>query len=557
MQSVRSYLRGALYRAAAAAVPDVNLSEEEIVLERPKKASFGDISTPLALYLARQLKKAPPVIARSILGHLEWDERYIACDAPLESTLVGGFLNFRISTSYLYATLRQVFEDQHSFGRNQCTEPRTILMEFVSANPTGPMVVVNGRAAAIGDALARIHAWIGNNVATEYYVNDCGNQIELLGKSVACRYFQAQGRAAQLPEGGYAGEYIADLAREIAAEHPEMAEFADDEVVEFCKREALRKNVASQKRVLSDYGVKYTNWFHESELHASGKVYEALDTLAQKNLVYEHEAAQWFKSSEYGDEKDRVLVRGDDSPTYFLADLAYHAHKADRGFDESYTFWGPDHHGYLPRLEAAVGVLNPGKTAFHNFIIQQVNLLRDGKPFRMSKRRGDFVTISDLVNEVGVDAARYFFLMRKLSSHFDFDLGLAVKKSEENPVFYVQYAHARTCSLIRHALELNFRIDEIEQANLVLLNEPEELDVLRLIAEFPHLLVHVAENAESQRITAYLENLASVFHHFYQKHRIVTGNKALSCARLYLACGIRNLLKVALDLLGVSAPEKM
>jgi arginyl-tRNA synthetase len=279
--------------------------------------------------------------------------------------------------------------------------------------------------------------------------------------------------------------------------------------------------------------------------------------LRERNLTYEKDGAIWFTSSAFGDEKDRVLIRQDGSPTYFLSDLAYHVHKASRGFDESYTFWGPDHHGYIPRLESAVEALSLGTTVFRNFIIQQVNLIRDGKPFRMSKRKGDFITIQELLADVSVDAARYFFLMRRLSTHFDFDMSLAVKQSDENPVFYVQYAHARTCGLLRHALDRGFSRESIDTASPCRLVEPEELDVIKAIAEFPSVLNNVARYVEPHRITAYLEDLSAAFHRFYQKHRIVTDDNGLSLSRLMLTAGVQAALQQGLELLGVSAPERM
>jgi arginyl-tRNA synthetase len=321
--------------------------------------------------------------------------------------------------------------------------------------------------------------------------------------------------------------------------------------------EALAIIIEQQRSILTTYGVTYDRWFRESELHKSNAPASVLKLLREQNLTYQKDGAEWFVSSRFGDEKDRVLVRNDGSPTYFLSDLSYHVHKASRGYDESYTFWGPDHHGYIPRLENAVSALALGPTVFRNFIIQQVNLIKDGKPFRMSKRKGDFITISELLDMAGVDAVRYFFLMRRLSTHFDFDLSLAQKQSDENPVFYVQYAHARTCSLIKHALERGFTLEEITGASPQALVEPEELDVVKSIAEFPLVLENAARFVEPHRITQYLEELAGVFHHSYQKHRIVTDDRQLSLSRLLLTMGVRNTIKLGLELLGVSAPERM
>jgi arginyl-tRNA synthetase len=507
--------------------------------------------------LAKAVKDSPAAVAKKIMAGFAWDADFVQPDPQLAATVTGGFINFRLSNPFLHRVLSNAAASPQTFGRNQADPPKRILFEFVSANPTGPMVVVNGRAAAIGDTLARVNTWIGNTVEREYYVNDYGNQVELLGASIAARYGQKLGRDCAIPEGGYEGDYIKDLARDIGAAHPELASAPLGEASQVFAREAVSRIIAEQKTILEHYGVKYDRWFRESELHKSDAPQKTLSLLRGKGLAYENEGAVWFKSTQFGDEKDRVLVRQDKSPTYFLADLSYHIHKASRGFDESYTFWGPDHHGYLPRLEGAVNALGLSKTVFKNFIIQQVNLIRDGMPFKMSKRKGDFVAISDLLSEVGADAARYFFLMRRLSSHFDFDMTLATTHSDENPVYYVQYAHARTCSLLVHAQQQGFTTEEIAAASPALLSMPEELDLMKRIAEFPTLLVQVALLVEPQRIPTFLEAFAAEFHVFYQKHRIVTDDRPLSCARLLLTCGVRNVIRLGLDLLGVSAPERM
>jgi arginyl-tRNA synthetase len=479
-------------------------------------------------------------------------------DRDLSWSLVGGFINFRLSRTYLFSALALAVRNPESFGRKQADRPKKMLFEFVSANPTGPMVVVNGRAGAIGDVMARINQWLGHSVDREFYVNDFGNQVELLGKSIACRYFQEKGIGSyQIPEGGYEGDYIKDLALSIASLHPEIEKMDTQGVEQLFKTKALSIIIEQQRTVLESYGVRYNTWFRESELHKTNAPVSVLKLLREQSLTYQQDGAEWFMSSKYGDEKDRVLVRTDGSPTYFLSDLSYHVHKASRGYDESYTFWGPDHHGYIPRLESAVKALSIGNTVFRNFIIQQVNLIRDGKPFRMSKRKGDFITITELLDIVGVDAARYFFLMRRLSSHFDFDLSLATKKTDENPVFYVQYAHARTCSLLKHALDRGFSEEEIAGASPQRLVEPEEIEVIKAIAEFPFAIENAARFVEPHRITAYVEELAAVFHHSYQKHRIVTDDRTLSLSRLLLTMGVRNTIKQGLELLGVSAPERM
>lgn len=529
----------------------------EVIIEKPKQKSFGDLSTPVAMAIAKKLRLNPAVVARDIMTGFDWDERFVEPDPDLTNTITGGFINFRLSRAYLFAVLAEVTALPRDFASRQAVRPKKVLFEFVSANPTGPMVVVNARSAAIGDVMARVNEWTGNTVEREFYVNDHGNQVRLLGKSIACRYFQEKGRACEIPEGGYEGDYIQDLAREIAARHEDLDTKSDGELEALFQNEALEIIISQQKSILEAYGVRYDRWFRESHLHGSGAPANVLKLLQEKKLTYKKDGAVWFMAMQFGEEKDRVLVRQDGSPTYFLADLSYHLHKASRGFDESYTFWGPDHHGYIPRLENAVKALSLTNTEFKNFIIQQVNLIRDGKPFKMSKRKGDFVTMSDFLAEVSVDAARYFFLMRRLSSHFDFDISLAIKQSDENPVYYVQYAHARTCSLIKHALERGFTVEEALAAAPGRLVEPEELDVIKTIAEFPLMLFNVTRYVEPHRITTYLETFAAQFHLFYQKHRIVTDDRELSKSRLLLTIGVRNTIRLALDVLGVSAPERM
>jgi arginyl-tRNA synthetase len=556
-ESVYDYLLSNLSDAVKKAFGADATAGLDIVIEKPKQKSYGDLSTPVALSLAKSKKTNPAQVARAVMSVFAWDERFVRPDPGLSNTITGGFINFRMSESYLFGVLSDAAHSPDTFGRNPSSQKKKMLFEFVSANPTGPMVLVNGRAAAIGDTLARINEWIGNTVEREYYVNDFGNQVGLLGASIACRYFQQLGRQCAMPENGYEGEYVAELARLIAADRPELERVAFDDAAAVFTKEAIGRILSEQKSILETYGVTYDRWFRESELHASGAPQKTLGLLREKGLVEEKEGAVWFKAQQFGDEKDRVLVRQDGSPTYFLADLSYHLHKASRKYDESYTFWGPDHHGYLPRLEGAVNALGLTSTIFRNFIIQQVTLIRDGQPFKMSKRKGDFITISDLLGEIGRDAARYFFLMRRLSSHFDFDLTLAKKQTDENPVYYVQYAHARTCSLLAHARQQGFTDEEIAGAAAALLSEPEEQDIAKRLAEFPAMLQSAARLVEPQRITTYLETLAAEFHQFYQKHRIVTENRPLSCSRLLLTYAVRNVIRLCLDLLGVSAPERM
>ena len=556
MSLIRSYLCDQLNAAILKSLGSEVVRAADITIEKPKQKQFGDYATPIAMTAAKKLRQPPPQVARAIMQHFIWDDRFVEADPMLTTTIAGGFINFKLSRNYLNTTLQSILISPQDFGRNQVT-PQRILLEYVSANPTGPMVVVNGRAAAIGDVVARVNQYIGNQVETEFYVNDWGNQVELLGKSVAVRYRQKRGEEAVIPEGGYEGEYIAELGEEIAGQYPETAQKTGTELEQFFKTKALERNIQNQQTILKEYRTEFTRWFRESSLHASGSVTQTYEFLKSKGLTFEQDGAVWFKATAMGDERDRVIIRTDGTPTYILADIAYHAHKAARGYDESITFWGPDHHGHIPQLEKAVKALGIEKPLFKNLLIQQVNLIRDGQPFKMSKRKGDFVAISDLLSEVSVDAARYFFLMRKLSSHFDFDLSLAQKQGDENPVFYVQYAHARTCSLIAHALDLGYTIEQIITAPFSAITEPEGLECLKIISDFPEILLQTAQQIEPHRITLYCESLAASFHHFYSKHRVLGDDKVQSVARLQITMAVRNALRTALSVLGVTAPDRM
>jgi arginyl-tRNA synthetase len=554
---IKNYLSETLHAAVQRHFPEAGVSAGDIVIEEPRQKQYGDLSSPVAMLLAKKLKQRPDTIARTLMQDFAWDSSMVEPDPALAHTIIGGFLNFTVSKAYLHDVLQQLVARPECFGAGQVAHPSHMLIEFVSANPTGPMVVVNARAAAIGDAISRINSHIGNRVTREYYVNDYGSQIKLLGQSIAHAYFTKKGHTYPRPENGYAGDYIQHLAEQIAHAHPEMEEMNTREVERLCAREGLAANLAGQKETLQRYRVEFDNWFHEQTLHRDGYPEKILSILKSKALVYRADNAVWFRAIEFGDEKDRVLVRSDGSPTYFLADLAYHHYKASRGFDTCITFWGPDHHGYLPRLEAAVKTVVATSTTFYNYIIQQVSLIRDGKPFRMSKRKGTFITIEDLVEEVGVDAARYFFLRRKLNAHFEFDIDLALKRSEENPVYYVQYAHARTCNVLQHAYAHGYQDRTIEHADPGLLVQDEEKQLLKHMAMFPDTLLKSAHHVEPHRLASYIEELAALYHQFYQKHRIVTEDTATSAARLLLTLGVRNCLRNALSLLGVTAPEHM
>nr|NIR48132.1 arginine--tRNA ligase [candidate division KSB1 bacterium]NIR72608.1 arginine--tRNA ligase [candidate division KSB1 bacterium]NIS23662.1 arginine--tRNA ligase [candidate division KSB1 bacterium]NIT70872.1 arginine--tRNA ligase [candidate division KSB1 bacterium]NIU24304.1 arginine--tRNA ligase [candidate division KSB1 bacterium] len=422
----------------------------EILLERPKNPEHGDLSTNVAMQLASELRKNPRSIATALLEHLELDT-----DAVAKTEIAGaGFINFHLSTEYFRNALRSILESGKDFGKSEWGNHQKVQLEFVSANPTGPLNIVSARAATVGDVLARLFTAVGFDMRTEYYVNDAGRQVRLLGMSVSSRYMGLLGKDEPFPEEGYQGDYIKDMARELVDEYGDkLATLDKEERWKRLTKLALERIIASQKEALTEFRVEFDNWFHESNLRAQNADRKVLDRLAEKGLLYERDGAKWFKSSQFGDEKDRVLVTKEGDLTYFLVDIAYHMDKYERGFEKLYDLWGPDHHGYIDRMKAALLALGYPEGSFEVNIIQQVNLLQQGELVKMSKRAGKIIEMKELLDEVGVDVARFFFLERRSQSPLDFDLDLAKNTTDENPVFYVQYAHARICNIIKYAEE--------------------------------------------------------------------------------------------------------
>jgi arginyl-tRNA synthetase len=429
------------------------------------------------------------------------------------------------------------------------------MVEYVSANPTGPMNIVNARAAAIGDALVRLLAASGHAAKSEFYVNDAGRQVDLLGLSLQARYREHVGQPGAFPEDGYQGAYVSELAAQFPPEEAAAA-LADPKATRF-REWSLEHMLAWQREDLAHYGMRFDRWFRESDLHAGGKLDQALAELEKRGHVYESEGAKWFRSTAFGDEKDRVLVRSNGEPTYFLADIAYHADKYERGFRKVIDLWGPDHHGHVQRLQSALVAYGLPEGFLEVLIVQFVKLLSGGEPVKMSKRAGEFITLRELVDEVGADNARYFFLMRSATTPLDFDLDLAKKQSDENPAYYVQYAHARIASLVRYAESNGIEEPKDPGASVRLLDAPEELAVLKELALFPDIVRGAARAREPHRVPAYLQRASESFHRFYHVHRVVTEDRERSQARLLLCLGARRVLANGLGLLGVSAPERM
>ena len=526
--------------------------EAKIMIERPKQGAFGDFATTVALSLTKSLKSPPRQIAETLAQNIT-DKHNL-----LEKTTIDGpgFINFTLGITYWHTVLQEIIKRGEAFGNDTWGKDEKRQIEFVSANPTGPLNVVSARAAAVGDVLVSLLEKVGYHAEREYYINDAGRQVRLLGASVDARYMALFDAQELMPEDGYQGKYIIDLAKEIEQEYgDEFFKLEKEARIGRLTEIALEKMLAKQKKAMQDYRVNYQVWFHESDLRKQNMHSHALERLQNKGLIYVEDGATWFKSSEFGDEKDRVLITSDGEPTYFLVDIAYHEDKFRRGFKWLLDLWGPDHHGYIPRMSAAMQALGHPKGSFQVKIIQQVNMLRASETIKMSKRAGNIIEMAEVVNEVGVDAARFFFIMRRLDSHLDFDIELAKKQTDENPVYYVQYAHARLFNIMEFAKSKGIALHH--DADLSSLTENEELVLIKKLAEYPEVISKAAELLEPHRLTTYLMELASTFHSFYQKHRVVSDDKTLSQARLVLVDGTRIVIKNALDVLKISAPERM
>jgi arginyl-tRNA synthetase len=523
----------------------------EIMLEVPKDKSHGNFSTNLALILAKAVKKAPRETAQVIIANLPVNDYLAKCEVAGP-----GFINFYLSSKWVAEVVESILAEDNTYGSNQMLSGKKVQLEFVSANPVGPMNVVNARAAALGDTLGRLFSLCGADVQREYYVNDHGVQVETLGRSVDARYRELLGAKVDFPEDGYQGEYIYDIARELIEKdgdsHLLLSE--DERIIRF-KDIAYRQILATQRADLARYGVNYDCWFSERGLHQSGAVNGVLDVLEEKGLTFSEDNAVWLRTTKFGDDKDRVLVTADGRTTYFTADIAYHLNKFQRGFDLAIDIWGPDHHGYIPRMKAAIAALGIAAERFEVLIAQQINLIKDGQPFKMSKRRGNFITMTDLLEEVGNDVARWFFLMRSPDSHLDFDLDLAKSQSNENPVFYVQYAYARTGSILAQATDE--QLEKVTPDEWLRYWDEEEENLIEKAAHFPETVMEAASGREPHRLTAYLLELAGMFHSYYNRRRFITEDLGVTRARLEVVKALRIVLRQGLTLLGVSAPDRM
>ncbi len=524
---------------------------DKYTVEVPKHQNQGDFSTNMALVLAGIEKKNPREIAAQVVERLKNVQELIE-----RVEIAGpGFVNVTIKESVWQQLLKEIDDQQESYGRSDFGGNKRVMVEFVSANPTGPLSIGHGRQAILGDGIARLLEATGHDVYREYYYNDAGRQMRVLGESVRARYLELIGRDHEFPEDGYQGEYIYDIARKLV--ETEDQSLADCESVDPFKQAAERTIFEDISTTLKRMGITFDNYYNEQSLYENGHVDSVIKELTDKGLVYEKDGATWFKTTELGQEKDRVIIKSSGEPTYRLPDIAYHREKFRRNFDWLVDIFGSDHIATVPDVRAGVEALGYDSSKITVVLHQFVTLMRDGKQVKMSTRKANFITVDELLDEVGVDAARFFFMMRKPDSQLEFDLDLATKESQENPVYYVQYAHARVCSIVRQAVEKGVALPTTADADLSLLVEPEEVGLLKQMGSFPTLIESCAMDLEPYRVIFYLMELAGLFHSYYNKHKVISDDSALSRSRLCLISGLRTVFGNGLKLVGLSAPEKM
>lgn len=552
-------LKNIIEQAVKKAVSNGALPEAEMPqfnIEKPANKDNGDYSTNVAMAGARAFKKAPRMIAEAIVSCIDLDGT--AFDRV---EIAGpGFMNFFLSQQFYSNVLKDVFSCGKDYGKSDYGQGKRVLVEFVSANPTGPMHIGNARGGAIGDCLASVLDWAGFSVNREFYVNDAGNQIEKFATSLEVRYLQHYDSSVELPEDAYHGQDIVEHAENFIKEYGDKYVNADSKerrkaLVDF----ALPKNIAGLERDLGRYRITYDKWFRESTLHNDGSVQRVIDALKEKGVTYEQDGALWFKASEYGNDKDIVLVRANGLPTYIVPDIAYHYNKlVTRGYDKAIDVLGADHHGYVPRMKAALTALGLDASRLDCVIMQMVRLVREGETIKLSKRSGKAITLNTLIDEVPLDAARFFFNLREPNSHFDFDLELAAKQSSENPVYYVQYAHARICSIIKKAQEQGVELKTPSDDELALLNSKEEKDLIRHLSLLTDEIVSAAKAYDPAKITHYVIELATLFHKFYNAQRVMLDdNEGLMQARLFLCKAVKDTIYNILTMLKITAPEVM
>ncbi|OIU66429.1 arginine--tRNA ligase [Rossellomorea aquimaris] len=548
-ENLKSEIKAAVLKAGLASEDQL----PDIILETPKDKSHGDYSTNMAMQLARVAKKAPRMIAEDIMKNFDQSK------ASIEKMDIAGpgFINFFMNNDYLTDLIPMILDQDHEYGQSDAGNGERVNVEFVSANPTGDLHLGHARGAAVGDSLCNVLEKAGYNVTREYYINDAGNQIHNLAKSVEARYFQALGQDAAMPEDGYHGADIIGIGKQLAEEYgSKYVEASEDERYKFFRDYGLKVEMSKLQKDLEMFRVPFNVWYSETSLYENGKIDAALSKLRENGHVYEEDGATWFRSTELGDDKDRVLIKNDGTYTYLTPDISYHQDKFERGHDVLINIWGADHHGYIPRMKAAVEALGFDREKLEVAVIQLVHLYKNGEKMKMSKRTGKAVTMRELVEEVGLDAVRYFFAMRSADTHMDFDLDLAVSQSNENPVYYAQYAHARICSILRQAEESGLASED--RIDLSLIGTEKEIDLLKKLGEFPQMIADAAEKRTPHRVANYINDLASAFHSFYNANKVLDDeNRELTTARLALVKAVRVTLQNALALIGVAAPEKM
>lgn len=552
---IKELLEKAIYEAARQAITDGVFSADElpqIVLEVPPKKEFGDFATNFAMQAAKAAKTNPRIIAQGIAERLQ--------ETWLDKTVIAGpgFINFYLKSDWLYTMLADILAQGENYGNSQAGAGERVQVEFVSANPTGPLHVGHGRGAAVGSTLVNLLKAAGYNVASEFYINDAGNQIDNLAASVNARYQELLGQRGAFPADGYHGQDIVATAQAIIDQDGDKYLSATaEERLSLFKGIALSEKLAALKADLAAFNVQFDVWFSECTLHQSNALNETCQLLQDNGSIYEKDGALWLKSTSCGDDKDRVVIRENGIPTYLAADIAYHRNKLERGFDKLINIWGADHHGYICRVKAAIASLGYRPEQLEVLIVQMVSLYRNGQLVKMSKRTGQSVTLSELIEEVGTDAARFFFIMRSLDSQLDFDLDLAKSRSSENPVYYIQYAHARISSIFRQLAEVGITLGNIDNTKLCLLTSDYEIDLIKKLGEYQEEIADAARERAAHRIARYAHDLAGLFHTFYNQCRINGVDEDLQLARMALVQAVQTTIRHALGILGISAPEKM
>ena len=556
-ESIKEQVTSQLEKAAqsAKAVGELNFIElPSYVLEEPREKQHGDLATNLAMVLAKQAKRSPRDIAAILIKHLDTTGTWIE-----SSEIAGaGFINFRLNPLWLTDVINEVLKARECYGQVDVGKGQKIQVEFVSANPTGLLHMGNARGAALGDSLASLLSMAGYEVTREFYINDTGNQIHNFALSLEARYLQRLGQDSPFPEGGYHGEDLIETVKGLIAKVGDKYLSVEPGLRrEFLVRYALDEKMQDIRETLKDFGVEYDVWFNEQSLHDSGAVRSTLEELEKKGYIYEKEGALWLKSTLFGDEKDEVVIRSNGTPTYFAADIAYHRNKFERGFTRVINIWGADHHGHVARLKGAMSAFGYDEDNLQVILMQLVRLIQNGEVVKMSKRSGQYITLRELMDEVGKDAARFFFNLRDPDSTVDFDLDLAKAQSSDNPVYYVQYAHARLCSILRQAEELGDTGNPPSEEDLKRLDSTEERDLLKKMADLPGEVIIAARLMEPHRLARYVLDLAGLFHTFYNSQRVLVDDEGLRRARLSLVRAVRQIISNVLGILGVSAPEKM